>query len=384
MGKNPPKWLPGDRVKETILLQRKSVDELRADRILRKDKLGEKRQKHKNKIDAKRKRKLSTKKFISAQTILKYAQRQKHQARNFHKIGEKIDSKVKTAGEEKMSEKFTTTGVALLVRCKGDLVPKSVRQAFDRLGLTKIYTARLVHVGPATYKLLQQLKPFSILGYPSEEHIDKLIRTRGCLWNLESKTKRFISGNRLLEEALGQYGVLCVEDLTAAIYHKDEKIDEILTHLAPFDFHPPRMLFMERHRTAHQKLEIINPESFASYLAEQLGDAAKEGAAAARQKAVDSANQERKVDAAKRRAADAKAKLDEAEAAEKAKAEAAVTSPAKATASPASKKVAATPKNSKKAAKEAEDEVESTPVAAAAPTPSKGKKSSAKKRVREE
>lgn len=393
MGKNPPKWLPGDRVKETILLQRKSVDELRADRVLRKDKLAEKRQKHKNKIDAKRKRKLQTKKFISAQTILKYAQRQKHQARNFHKIGEKIDSKVKTAGEEKMTDKFASTGVALLVRCKGDLVPKSVRQAFDRLGLSKIYTARLVHVGPSTYKLLQQLKPFSILGYPSEDHIDKLIRTRGCLWNQESQTKRFISGNRLLEEALGQYNILCVEDLTACIYGKDEKIDEVLKHLAPFDFHPPRQLFMERHRTAHQKLEIINPESFASYLGEQLGDAAKEDAAAARQKAVDAANQERKVDAAKRRAAEAKAKLEEADAkAKEAEAKAkeaaakAVASPAKASASPAAKKAAekapATPRNSKKAAKEALTVAESTP--AAAPTPSKGKKGSAKKRVREE
>jgi hypothetical protein len=29
-------------------------------------------------------------------------------------------------------------------------------------------------------------------------------------------------------------------------------------------------MFMERHRTAHQKLEIVNPEGFAAYLGEQL------------------------------------------------------------------------------------------------------------------
>lgn len=367
MGKNPPKWLPGDRVSETILTQRKSVDELRAARVLRRDKLAEKREKLKNKIDAKRKRKLSTKKFISAQTILKYALRQKHQARKFHKIGEKMDSKANSAGEEAMTEKFNSMGVALLVRSKGDLVPKAVRQAFERLGLKKLYSARLIHVGPKTHKLLQQLKPFSILGFPSEEHMDKLIRTRGCLWSEETKTKRFISGNRLLEEALGQYNILCVEDLTAAIYHKEENVDEILKHLAPFDLHPPRMLFVERHRTAHQKLEIINPESFASYLSEQLGEAAKEQSAAKREKAMAAAKQAKAVDAAKVRAEAAKAKI-EAEAAAAAaakkeaeekkapvvsspkvskKAEAAAASPAKAT----TKKDAAgeqTPKSTKK------------------------------------
>lgn len=386
MGKNPPKWLPGERVSETILTQRKSVDELRAERVLRRDKLAEKREKHKNKIDAKRKRKLSTKKFISAQTILKYAQRQKHQARNFHKIGEKMDSKAKTAGEDAMAQKFASIGVALLVRCKGDLVPKAVRQAFEKLGLKKLYSARLIHVGPSTYKLLQQLKPFSILGFPSEDHMDKLIRTRGCLWSAETQTKRFISGNRLLEEALGQYNILCVEDLTAAIFNKDAHIDEILKNLAPFDFHPPRQLFVERHRTAHQKLEIINPESFASYLSDQLGEAAKEQQTAKREKAVAAAQQAKAVDAAKARAEAAKAKIAAEE--EEKKAAAAAKTPAKKEKPAAAEKeektpAAASPKG-KKAAAAANEETPAKKEAAASPKGSAKKSASAKKRTREE
>lgn len=393
MGKNPPKWLPGERVAETILTQRKSVDELRAERVLRRDKLAEKREKLKNKIDAKRKRKLSTKKFISAQTILKYALRQKHQARKFHKIGEVMASKAKSAGEEAMTQKFDSMGVALLVRCKGDLVPKAVRQAFERLGLKKIYSARLIHVGPKTHALLQQLKPFSILGFPSEEHMDKLIRTRGCLWSKETKTKRFISGNRLIEEALGQYNILCVEDLTAAIYNKDPNVDEILNHLAPFDFHPPRMLFVERHRTAHQKLEIVNSESFAAYLSEQLGEAAKEQQAAKREKAIAAAKQAKAVDAAKARAEAAKAKIEAEEAAKKAEAEKKKESenaPAAAAPSPkaAKKNVAESAASpTKTSTKKAADATESTPkgkVATPSASPKASAKKGGKKREREE
>jgi hypothetical protein len=47
-------------------------------------------------------------------------------------------------------------------------------------------------------------------------------------------------------------------------------VDAVLDSLAPFDFHPPRKLHMERHRRIHQKLEVMNPESFASYLHDQL------------------------------------------------------------------------------------------------------------------
>eukprot|EP00758_Cryptobia_borreli_P004545 Tbor_TRINITY_DN4446_c0_g1::TRINITY_DN4446_c0_g1_i1::g.7870::m.7870 len=295
MGKNPPKWLPGDRVNETILLQRKSVEQLRADRILRRDKHAEMKQKRKNKIDAKRKRKLSTKKFISAQSILKYAQREKHQARKFHKIGEKAINREKLLGPERMAKQYKASGIALIVRSKGNLVPKAVEESFRKLGLSKLYSARLIPVSESTSVLLKQLRPFSFLGFPSPAQVERLVRTRACLWNEETQSKKYLSGNRLIEEAFGQYNILCVEDLTASIVNKVDNIDDILKLLAPFDFHPPHQLFMERHRTAHQKLEIVNPESFAAYIQEQIGDTMKATAKENKKKAKDSDMHQKKI-----------------------------------------------------------------------------------------
>lgn len=296
MGKNPPKWLPGERVKETILLQRKSVEQLRADRVLRKDKLQERRERHKNKLDAKRKRKLSTKKFITAQTILKHAQRKEHQGRKFQKLGEKLEGQRRGLNQNNYVKNLKKSPVQLVVRAKGSQIPPEVAAAFRKLGLEKIYSARLICLTPRTHKLIAQLTPFSIVGQPDRAQLESLLRTRGSLYNEETQTKRFISGNLLLEQALGQYNVLCIEDLVETIATRSEHVEEVLRHIAPFDFHPPRQLFVERHRSVHQKLEIVNQDSFAAYLADQLNlTAKKERKAAMEAKKEKAAGGKRKV-----------------------------------------------------------------------------------------
>ncbi|RHW69215.1 60S ribosomal protein L7 [Trypanosoma brucei equiperdum] len=292
MGKNPPKWLPGERVKETILLQRKSVEQLRVDRVLRRDKLQERRERHKAKIDAKRKRKLSTKKFISAQTILKRAQLREKQGRLFQKIGEKATGKKGRMGEEEYGKALEDSRVVLIVRARGKLIPHEVALAFGRLGLRKLYSARLLCLNPFTDPLVKQLGPFSVVGHPEPAQLNELLRTRGALWNEETKTKRLINGNLMLEKALGEYNVLCIEDLCDVIINKTEHVRDVLKHIAPFDFHPPRQLFMERHRNVYQKMEIMNKESFAAYLAQELkASARREKRAVGKRKAVEESSQ---------------------------------------------------------------------------------------------
>ncbi|KAG5481631.1 hypothetical protein CUR178_06984 [Leishmania enriettii] len=193
MGKNPPKWLPGERVKETILLQRRSVEQLRADRVLRKDKLQERRDRHKSKLDAKRKRRLSTKKFISAQTILKHAQRKEKQGRTFQKIGEKVEGRRRHAHFGELKKRLRESPVRLVVRAKGSQIPPEVASAFKKLGLLKIYSARLISLTPRTEKLIEQLTPFSIVGEPDRAQLESLLRTRASLYNEETQTKRLIS-----------------------------------------------------------------------------------------------------------------------------------------------------------------------------------------------
>lgn len=280
MGKKPPKWLPGERVNETILTQRKSVEELRADRVLRKPKLKDQRSRMKAKLDAKRKKKLATKKFIPAEAILQKTLKAERLAKGYWKRGEKFNTRISRKSDEKKAQQYQNAPVALVVRTSGKQIPKEASTSLAKLGLTKMYQARLVHLNPNNDRLCKMLKTFVTVGFPTTQQAETLIRTRGSFWNPETKSKAYINGNLQVEQTLGSYNILSIEELVDAIVGKSEHIDEVLKYIAPFDFHPPRTLYMERHRSAHEKLEIENPTAFSSYLESQLVDTARERHAA--------------------------------------------------------------------------------------------------------
>ncbi|EPY25707.1 large subunit ribosomal protein L7e [Strigomonas culicis] len=218
---------------------------------------------------------MSTKKFITAQTLLKHAERKIHQGRRFQKIGERADGRRLEADPETLRASLKDSKVVLIVRAKGKQIPPEVAAAFKALGLSKIYSARLLCLTTRTDKLVKQLTPFSIVGHPDKAQLEALLRTRGALYNEADHTRRVISGNLILEQTLGDFNVLCIEDLVEVIHTRGEGVEEVLRHVAPFDFHPPRQLFFERHRSAHQKMEQVNEESFTAYLAQQLKQTAK-------------------------------------------------------------------------------------------------------------
>lgn len=270
MGKRPPKWLPGERVNETILTQRKTVEQLRADKMLKKDEKKDQRERMKAKMAMKRKLRMQTKKFMAAQVILQLAERRRKNARKFEKAGEKFDSRAEHREETTKTKTYERAKVALVIRAKGNMIPAEIKRGFEGLGLKKLYSGRLVHLTPKTHRLIQQLRPFAAVGYPTGEQLERLVRTRGCFWNSETQSKAYISGNLQVEKTLGEHNILSIEELVDAVVKKTPAVDPILASLAPFDFHPPRRLLVERNRRTHQKLEVMNPESFASYLQEQL------------------------------------------------------------------------------------------------------------------
>ena len=278
MGKAPPKWLPGERVNETILLQRKSVQQLRADRLLNKDKLKDQKSRMKAKIDAKRKKKLVTKKFTSAAAILDRAIQKEKKQTGYWKRGEKFNTRLNNKSDEKVAAQYANAGVALVVRTIGNDVPEEAKKSLAKLGLNKLYQARMINLNPSNDRLTKMLKTFTTTGFPTTAQAETLIRTKGSFWNAENKSTKFISGNMQVEETLGQYNVLSIEELVDAVISKSEHIDAILGNLAPFDLHPPRGLYMERHRSKRDKMQEENPNAFSAYLEGMMVDTAREKA----------------------------------------------------------------------------------------------------------
>ena len=276
MGKKPPQWLPGERVDETILLQRRSVEELKADRIIKRkgDAATQARERMREKLEIKKAKKLSTRRFTSAQAILHTAEKRVKNARIYAKAAEKFDTRRSVRDQSKTSQVYKNARVALVIRAKGKMLPKEVKDGFDALKLNKLYTARLVLLTPQMHKQLLQLKRFASVGYPTRDQLEALLRSRGAIMNSSVKGGTFrtpLTGNMVVESAFAEsHNVYTIEELADAIFSKMRKVQALLERVATFDLHPPRQMFFERNRSVHEKLEILNAQSFAALLSSSL------------------------------------------------------------------------------------------------------------------
>lgn len=275
MGKKPAKWLPGERVDETILLQRKTVEQLKADRLIKRKSEGAElqRERAKKRLDIKKARKLSTRRFVSAQAILHTAEKRVKNARRYAKAGEKFDARAVIRADT-APQTYKNARVALIIRSKGKMLPQEVKAGFKSLGLEKLYQAKLLLLTPEIHKLLLQLRHFASVGYPTRDQLEQLLRSRGSLWTSSTAGGVFraqLTGNMIVEQNLAKdFNVYTIEELADAVFSKVKKVALIIQKIAPFDLHPPRQLFFERNRSVHEKLEVLNAESFANLLAHSL------------------------------------------------------------------------------------------------------------------
>lgn len=290
MGKNPPKWLPGERVDETILTQRKSVEELKADRMIKRnsDASAAARERVRRKLAIKKARKLATKRFVPAQAILHTAEKRIKNARAYAKAGEVFEGRKRVRKPQQIQQTYKHARIALVIRAKGKMLPQEVKDGFEKLQLPRLYTARLVQLTPETHKMLQQLRRFTIIGYPGKDQLEALLRSRGGIWMPNKNKNRTggsemirtqLTGNLIVERAFAEkYNVYTIEELADAVFGKTRSVSALLGRIAHFDLHPPRHLFFERNRSVHDKLEVLNAESFAAMLASTLDKTPKAAA----------------------------------------------------------------------------------------------------------
>ena len=67
---------------------------------------------------------------------------------------------------------------------------------------------------------------------PSKKTVNDLIRKRGFLRTKENK-KAPITDNVMIEELMGDHGVICIEDLIESIYKPGENFIEVQKHFWP-------------------------------------------------------------------------------------------------------------------------------------------------------
>lgn len=128
--------------------------------------------------------------------------------------------------------------LVLVVRIKGinKIAPKP-RKVLQLLRLNQINSATFVKVTKATTELLKLIEPYVAYGYPSYSLVRQLVYKRGH--GKVNKQRIALSDNSIVEEHLGKYGILSVDDLIHEIVTVGPHFKQANNFLWPFKLSNP-------------------------------------------------------------------------------------------------------------------------------------------------
>lgn len=127
----------------------------------------------------------------------------------------------------------------LVVRTKGlNKVPPKEKKILQLFRLRQLHNAVFVRNNKATLTMLRRIDPWVTYGYPTRGTIRQMIYKRGY-GKLNGQRIPFTT-NLVIEEALGQFGIKCVEDLINEIYTCGPHFKEANNFLWPFKLDSPK------------------------------------------------------------------------------------------------------------------------------------------------
>lgn len=148
---------------------------------------------------------------------------------------------VKPHGLE-VPDKHSLAFVVRIQRING--VSSLVQRTIARLRLKKIFSGVFFKVTPQTIKTLRIVEPYVTWGFPNLKSVRELILKRGQA-KVKNKTIP-LTDNTVIEEHLGKYGVICLEDLIHEIAFPGKNFQAICEFLRPFQ------LSVARHATKNR------------------------------------------------------------------------------------------------------------------------------------
>ncbi|KAM5578583.1 60S ribosomal protein L7-1 [Rosa sericea] len=134
----------------------------------------------------------------------------------------------------------TNPQLLLVIRIQGknDMHP-AVRKNLYSLNLRKIFNAVFVRADEAMLEKLQRVEPYVTYGYPSLKNVKELIYKKG--YAKINKQRVPLTDNNLIEEALGKYNIICIEDIVHEIASTGKYFKEAASFLWPFTLNKPEV-----------------------------------------------------------------------------------------------------------------------------------------------
>jgi len=135
--------------------------------------------------------------------------------------------------------------LAFVVRIKGinKIAPKP-RKILQLLRLLQINNGVFIRLTKATSEMLKIVEPWIAYGYPSLKTTRDLVYKRG--YGKVDKQRIPLTDNAMIEENLGKFGVVCMEDLIHEIYTVGPNFKQVSNFLWPFKLSNPTGGFKKR------------------------------------------------------------------------------------------------------------------------------------------
>ncbi|PSR89355.1 60S ribosomal protein like [Actinidia chinensis var. chinensis] len=112
---------------------------------------------------------------------------------------------------------------------KNDMHP-TTRKFLYSLRLRRIFSGVFVKANERTVKILQRVQPYVTYGYPNLKSVKDLIYKKG-LGKIE-KQRVPLTDNNIIEQELGKYGILCIEDIVNEVAIVGPHFKEVTSFLS--------------------------------------------------------------------------------------------------------------------------------------------------------
>ncbi|KAJ8555283.1 hypothetical protein K7X08_012779 [Anisodus acutangulus] len=125
-----------------------------------------------------------------------------------------------------------------IVRIRGiNAMPPQTKKILQLLRLRQIFNGVFLKVNKATVNMLHRVEPYVTYGYPNLKSIRELIYKRG--YGKVDKQRIALTDNAVIEQVLGKYGIICMEDLVHEIMTVGPHFKEANNFLWPFQLKAP-------------------------------------------------------------------------------------------------------------------------------------------------
>jgi large subunit ribosomal protein L7e len=128
--------------------------------------------------------------------------------------------------------------VLFVIRIRGinRMAPKT-KKILQLLRLRQIHNGVFVKANKASLTMLKLVEPYVTYGAPTVKTISDLIYKRGH--GKQNKQRIPLTNNQIIQKSLGQFGVICIEDLIHEIATCGEHFKEVNNFLWPFKLSSP-------------------------------------------------------------------------------------------------------------------------------------------------